>query len=264
MSFDAHNWELLEKQRARLELLLVKNDTWEDLLTYLSWALTPAPAIQTKDARHAVVWGENDGTLGLEDAIALMRANPAATLILSGGVYGREQTTSDMGALDMYATYRERMLKEGTDETAIKERVIIESSSLHTGHQRELISPLLAALKSERISFIEPFYHMPRFALSLGEGFNDHGYRPAVLPVPFGEATTPHPMKGPLNAPAEQTFTYEELLCLPPTPSRATDTVKSEDCGELDKILAYQATNPAQCLSFKEALAWFRIASSTE
>ena len=258
---DIRSWQLFQEQRERIVPRLASNDTWEDVEAVIDWAMTyrplDTPILSLAGRPHVIIWGETDGFGGLPEVCKRMQEAPESTLIISGGVYGREETTGEIGAIDLYRRYHEEMEKLGWSNEDIKRRVIIDSWSLHTGDQRIVLSAILSELGAPRVSIVLPLYHMPRFILTINEGLKRLGVQLEIYPSPFGTRTTPHIAKRHINK--SETFTYEELFALPPTRSRGADEVKSFDCGEIDKILEYQQLRNKQCLTFREALDLFKI-----
>jgi hypothetical protein len=177
----------------------------------------------------------------------LLATKPGLTLVISGGDYGREETLNNIGSLDLY----QALMRRGWGHQTIKSRIIIESMSQHTGHQRMILGHLFSdSLKPEHIWVILPKYHMPRFIMTIGLNLYERGFKTNIHPQPFGEWQSAHAAKGPLDNPA-RTFTYEELLTLPQAPSRFEGKL---DCGEVDKIIMYAEKH--QCLTFRQAREW--------
>lgn len=258
---DIHSWKLFQEQQERLIGRLAPQDTWEHVEAVIAWAMTSAPKIPTRhlNPNHVIIWGETDAFHGFEKTADLLTQNPLSTLIVTGGVYGRETTIKEFGAIDLFQYFFQEMRKRDWEEKDLKARVILDSWSLHTGHQRSVLSALLKTLDAQSVSVVLPLYHMPRFLLTLGQGLLDEGIGPKILPCSFGELNTHHIAKGPLNEEGTRMFSYEELFALPPTPSRGADDTKSMDCGEIDKILHYQQASDKQCLTFREAHELFKI-----
>jgi hypothetical protein len=253
---------MLQAQRERLESQLFGDDTWDDLERYVDWATSVhEQPVDLEPAKHLIFWGETDGVGGMAQIIELRTRYPGSRLLISGGVYGREETVADYPALRMLEELRSAQLRQGFTEEQIESGVVIDSIARHTGHQRMFLSALLdSEFGFSTLSVVIPWYHMPRFLASVGRGMKDKNVRPVVVPQPFGSAETHHERKAPKDGLAEQTFTYEELLCLPLTPSRGADEVKAFDCGELDKFIGYQQPGDLQALRFREAIEFFGIA----
>lgn len=251
--------QLLLDQKQRLEPdLKVIGDTWEDMLNVVGWVTSdggiPSGGLIDIDwGKEILVWGETDGYRGLDNVSYLHEARKGLTLVISGGDYGREETLDNVGALDLFKELRRKLGEERT-----KERIIIESMSRNAGDQRRILGPLLISLAPTRIFIVLPKYHMPRFLMSIALPMYEKGFQPNIYQWPFGHWESPHALKGPLDNldnPA-RTFTYEELLALPPTPSRFHGKL---DCGEIDKIIQYAHPNERQCLTFRQARECLRI-----
>ena len=224
-----------------------------DWITILSEFIIPP----TNDAwgKEIILWGETDGINGIDNVVRLLNARPESTLIVTGGDYGREEKLDNIGSLDLFNDLSRRLISNGWSPREVNERVIIESMSRHTGDQRRIVGALLTAIAPQNIFVVLPKYHMPRFLMTVGLPLYQKNFRPNIYPWPFGEWGTHHKAKGPKDQSAE-TFTYAELLALPPTPSRYEGKL---DCGEVDKIIQYANPKEDQCLTFRQAREWLRI-----
>ncbi|MBI2552431.1 hypothetical protein HYW17_03995 [Candidatus Uhrbacteria bacterium] len=251
---------LIAENRKRLEPELASiNDTWSDLVDLLEWIMAKKtfPPKKERDWSQVIIWGETDGLLGLENVKeSLLRYNNA-TLLISGGVYGREGVINDVGAVDLYKGLEKELLAMGWKADDIKRRVLIDSLSLHTGHQGLILSHVLKALSPEDVFVVEPLYHLPRFLLMLGYAMQELKLRPNLIPMAYGEWESLHPAKASKENP-ERKFKYEELFAFPPTRSLFEDKF---DCGEVDKIIQRVKAQNKNCLSFKEFANWANIQS---
>ena len=251
--------DLVLKQRHRLEPDLEKNgDTWKDLLHVIDWtthsgvaSIHPSGSKEADWGQEIVFWGETDGLDGLKAVEHLLNTKPGLTLVISGGNYS--QDIDNIGALDMFTQLQKVLLEKGWDPKTIKQRVIIDSMSIHTGHQRRILGTLLTSLAPRHIWVVLPKYHIPRFLMTVGLPMHEKGFRPTIVPWAFGEWDKHHAKKGPADYP-HQNFTYEELLALPPTTSRHKG---KQDCGELDKVIRYAGQGEA--LTFRQAREWLKI-----
>jgi hypothetical protein len=253
--------KLLIEQKHRLEPDLEKiGDTWQDMLRVVSWTTQQSRffSIPTNDAwgKEVVIWGETlSGCSGGFDVHHLLLSRPHSTLIISGGLYGNENFSGEMGALDLFEKLKESLRTARVDDQKIKERVIIDSASIHTGHQRVILGSLLTSLAPDVVWVVMPVYHITRFLMSVGLPLYDKKFQPYICPLPYGAWNTRHPLIGPLHE--STTFTHEELFALPPTPDR--NRKGKLNCGELDKILMYADPKERQCLTFRQARDWLRI-----
>lgn len=274
--------EILASRREELEPKLFPGDTWEDLLTFVAWAgkeraQETIPRIDEWVAfPPVVIWGETDGLYGLPVVEKIMERLSQLTiqphgpkLVITGGVYGREDTINDIGALDMWDAYIAQTPPEKQEWR--KHNVIIDSWSLHTGNQRDFLSKILRdPLDGKSVFVVLPTYHMSRFLLTLGAGLKDTpGWWPNIHPWGFGFPNEEHDGKGKIGLvePGPEArapvggfvgyqhglvpFTYEELFASSPTERQEPGKI---DCGEIDKILHYQ--KDGQALSFKDALKY--------
>lgn len=235
--------------------LKVVNDTWQNLVEVLEWLTAPRvlPDKKDKEWSQVIIWGETDGLLGLKNVKKLLSLYKNATVIFSGGVYGREGIINDIGAIDLYKSLESELLAMGWNNDEIKRRVLIESLSLHTGHQSLILSHILKALASEDIFLVEPLYHMPRFLLTLGYGMKKCGLKSNLIPTAYGNWDSVHPSKAPGRNPSQK-FKYEELFASPPVESLFEGKF---DCGEVDKII--QQVKSKNCLTFQEFIEWFNL-----
>lgn len=252
--------QLLLGQRGRLEpKLKAIGDTWKDLQRVLGWATHNSFA--NPQGPHAywgkevILWGETDGYEGLKNVTELLSAKSGLTLVISGGDYGREAALDNVGSLDLL----KRLLETPEcNHPKVTGNIVVDSMSRHTGHQRMILGSLLsAALRPEEMWVVVSKYLMPRFLMSIGLPLYVAGLHLNVYPRPFGDWETAHATKGPLDD-FSRTFTYAQLLMLPPTPSRFDG---KDDCGEIDKIIEY--ANPdqlkRQSLTFREMRKWLKI-----
>lgn len=244
------------EHRKRLEPGLESiNDTWQNLVEVLEWITAPRelPAKKDKEWSQVIIWGETDGLLGLENVKKLLSLYKNATVIFSGGVYGREGAIGDVGAIDLYKRLEQELLGLGWSPEEVKRRILIESLSLHTGHQSLILSNILKALNSEDVFLVEPLYHMPRFLLMLGYAMKKIGSKPNIVPQAYGSWQSVHPAKASSENP-ELKFKYEELFAYPPKPGLVEGKF---DCGEADKII--QQVKNKNCLTFQEFINWSNI-----
>ncbi len=195
---------------------------------------------------QAIVRGETDGTMGMEDVKQLLNWNSNATLILSGGVYGRENSVGDVGAIDMFKHIEHDLSLYGYSPEKIKSRVIIDSFSEHTIDQARILAGILRAIKCRDFFVVVPLYHMPRFLLTLGAGLERLGIKPNIIPRPYGRWSTRHPRKGPTSE-LDKTYTYQELFASPAVPSRSNGKL---DCGEVDKTIEF--VKAGEAMTYKE------------
>ncbi|OGL65166.1 hypothetical protein A3B21_00305 [Candidatus Uhrbacteria bacterium RIFCSPLOWO2_01_FULL_47_24] len=251
---------LIAENEKRLEPGLESiNDTWKDLVDLVEWIMKekPFPPKQDRQWSQVIIWGETDGLLGLENVKKLLSRYDNATLLISGGVYGREGVIDDIGAIDLYKGLEQELLSMGWKDDDIKRRVLIDSLSLHTGHQGLILSHVLKALSPEEVFVVEPLYHLPRFLLMLGYAMKELGLRANLIPVAYGNWGSLHPAKASKENP-ERKFKYEELFAFPPMRSLFEDKF---DCGEVDKIIQRVKAPNKNCLSFKEFANWLNIKS---
>ena len=247
---------LIENQKPRIERKLKSiNDTWSDMLCMLDWIQfehqLPLP-IDTL-GRQSIIRGETDGTMGMERVKQLLNWNSNATLILSGGVYGREKTIGDIGAIDLYKHIEYDLSLYGYNDEEIKSRVIIDSFSRHTIDQGKVLAGILNAINCREIFIVIPLYHMPRFLLVLSKQLQTLDCKPNIIPQPYGEWNTNHPRKGPIEKP-DINYTYEELFGLPPVESRFDG---KQSCGEVEKIA--ECFENGLALSFQQFKKWFSL-----
>lgn len=254
--------QLLLDQRHRLEPDLEKiGDTWEDMLRVVEWSTHPTgpiPAIaNTAWGKEIIIWGETpSGYTGGMAVHYLLLSRPHSTLIVSGGLYGNEKISGETGAFDLFAKLEKSLSVDGVAEQKIKERVIIDSLSLHTGHQRRILGSLLISLVPDIVWVVIPIYHMTRFLMSVGLPLYEKKFQPDIRPWPYGAWGQHHPLIGPPHD-KDLTFTHEEMFALPPTPDRKGKG--KLNCGEIDKILMYAHPDERQCLTFRQAREWLRI-----
>lgn len=265
--------QLLLDQRTRLEPNLAKiGDTWEDMVEIVEWTtnkrifLPPTRALGAvaNPEKNIVIWGECDSYRGLEELVTLLELyKEECILIISGGNYKR-QTHGEAGALELWLALESRLQTSGwrkEDIDGLRSTLIIDSFSHHTGHQRRLIASIVREFEPEVTIPVLPRCHITRFMMSLGrniwkesKGPRAYGY-PVVLPLPHGQWGTYHTGRGPIDNPT-RTFTYAELLALPPMQGRNPETLI---CGEIDKIIQYASPNERQCLTFRQAREWLKI-----
>lgn len=254
--------QLLLDQRRRLEPDLEKiGDTWEDMLHVVSWTTGQGRSfsIPTNDAwgKEVIIWGEtSSGCSGGLNVHHLLLVRPHSTLIISGGLYGNENLSGEMGALDLFEKLKESLKTAQVDEQRIKERVIIDSASMHTGHQRVILGSLLTSLAPDVVWIVMPIYHITRFLMSVGLPMYDKKFKPYICPLPYGTWDGRHHLIGPPDNEFTN-FTHEEMFALPPTPDRQRKG--KLNCGELDKILMYANPKERQCLTFRQAREWLKI-----
>lgn len=254
--------QLLLDQRHRLEPDLEKiGDTWEDMLCVVQWAtqftVLAQSSMNTAWGKEVILWGETSGGhdgLGLVEYLLLVK--PHNTLIVSGGLYGNEELSREIGAFNLFTKLEESLLAAGADSQKIKERVIIDSMSLHTGHQRIILGSLLNALAPDVAWVVIPIYHITRFIMSVGLPLYEKSFQPNIRPLPYGAWEDHHPLIGPPSN-KRINFTHEEIFALPPTLDRKRKG--KLNCGELDKILMYASPSERQCLTFRQAREWLRI-----
>lgn len=230
-------------------------DEWQNLIDVLEWITQTKQLPPQKDRQwsQAIIWGETDGLLGLENVKALLSKYPQAAVLFSGGVYGREGIIHDIGAIDLYKSLESELLSLGWNKDEIKRRTLIESLSLHTGHQSLILSHILKALGCVDVFLVEPLYHMPRFILMFGYQLKKLGLKPNLIPTPYGAWDSVHPAKAPASNPSQK-FKYEELFASPPTESLFEGKF---DCGEADKII--QQVRNENCMTCREFMDWFAV-----
>lgn len=259
--------QLLLDQRGRLEPELIKiGDTWDDLIQVVGETAGKRVVVPTESGpssrpeNNIIIWGEYDAYRGLDKVITLLGVHGGkCTLIISGGNY-RPKTHGETGALDLWRALKDELQMSGwtgKDVENLKSNLIIDSFSKHTGHQRQILGGIILGFKPQRVIVVQPRCHITRFMMSLARNiwkedrqpFQIHGC-PVIQPLPHGEWDTPHTGRAPIEDPTRR-FTYAELLALPPTRSRDSETFI---CGEIDKIIQY--AGEGQCLTFRQARQW--------
>lgn len=254
--------QLLLDQRERLEPKLKElGDTWEDCLRVVAH-LTRTDlnmTYRTTDGwgKEIVLWGGTDGGyIGTNIVSALLLAKkPGIVLVISGGVYGKQNITNEVGAFALFERLKPLIARYGWSEQEICENVIIDSMSQHTGHQRMILGSLLASLAPDCVWIVIPINHITRFIMSIGLSLYKNGFRPDIIPFHYGAWSDFHTHKGPLDNP-ERKFKLEELFALPPTPSIYAGRFYR---GEIDKIIQYAHPSEHQCLTFRQAREWLGI-----
>lgn len=246
-----------QKQRLAATLAAI-GDTWDGMVTFLYWMQTahPLPEPKSDTWKQVIIRGETDGTVGMEMIKELLTWNQHATLILSGGVYGREKSIGDIGAIDMFKHLEHDLLLLGYHPDNIKSRVLIDSLSRHTVDQGKILSGLLSSLEAEDVFVVLPLYHLPRFILTVAASLKHIGCQPNLIPLPSGRWQTHHPRKGPHLSQSNEgkTFRYDQLFAQPPVPSLFAGKY---DCGEVDKIV--RQAQAGQTLSFRSFLDWYSL-----
>ena len=244
------------KEKLRLvELLDSVNETLDDLMVLIKWIQfkKQLPSIKSEPGKQTIIRGETDGTMGMENVKQLLNWNAKATLILSGGVYGREKSIGDIGAIDLYKHIEYDLTLYGYNQEEIKKRTIIDSFSLHTIDQGKVLAGILNAIDCEDVFIVIPLYHMPRFLLVLAKELSCLNFKPNIIPIPYGDWSTSHPRKGPLDGSTTK-YSYYQLFVYPPTPSRSKGKL---DCGEVDKII--ECIRNENAVGINEFIKWMVI-----
>lgn len=253
--------QLLLDQRERLEPKLKEiGDTWEDCLRVVSHTtahnLFAGTAGKAEWGKEIVLMGCTDGGyLGVKHAIDLLAKKDGLTLVISGGVYDKVGFTNEVGAFDLYDMLCLEIIRNRRHLNGIFKRVIIDSISQHTGHQRIILGPLLTSLAPDNVWVVIPTNHITRFIMTTGLLMYENGFRTNIIPWPYGSWNDAHTRKGPLDNP-DRKFKLEELFALPPTPSVYEGRFY---CGEIDKIIQYAHPSERQCLTFRQAREWLGI-----
>ena len=246
--------KLLNPHKSRIKPMLNSvEDSFDSMLNVLEWIEESSglPLPNKKLGYQSIVRGETDGTMGMEIVKQLLNWNPDATLILSGGVYGREKSIGDIGAIDLYKHIELDLSLYGYKSEDIKKRTIIDSHSRHTIDQGRMIAGILKAIDCKDVIFILPKYHMPRFLLVISSVLQQLSFKPNIIPKPYGDWITLHPRKG-LVDDKEHRYNYLQLFSSPPTPSRFNGKL---DCGEIDKIV--ESISSGVAINFDEFSNWY-------
>jgi hypothetical protein len=247
---------LISKEKKRLSRKLHSiNDSWDSMIEIIQWIQSNGKLPQPLETlgSQCIIRGETDGTMGMEKVKQLLNWNSNATLILSGGVYGREKTIGDIGAIDLYKHIEYDLSLYGYSIEDIKSRVIIDSHSRHTIDQAKILAGIIKAVQSKDIILVLPLYHMLRFLLILSKEMQLIGIKPRIFPKPYGEWYTKHPRKGPIDN-IDVNYSYDELFALPPTISRFKG---KDECGEVDKII--ETYREDLSLNSKQFLEWYPL-----
>lgn len=247
--------DLIKREKPRINKLLLEiGNNWDDLMSFFNIITSSSniPESNSKLGSQVILRGETDGTMGMENVKMLLNWNPNATLLLSGGVYGREKSIGDIGAIDLYKHIEYDLSLYGYSIEAIKSRTIIDSFSRHTIDQGKILSGILSAINCNDLFIIMPLYHIPRFILVLSHYLNILNVKPNMIAMPYGDWTTRHPRKGPVDN-IENNFLYEDLFVLPPVSSRFSG---KNDCGEMEKIRDTVKNNNS--MTFKQYINWIK------
>lgn len=251
--------DTIKQQEERLISVLAGiGDSWDVAKKVLHWIQSRHVLPQPKpdNWRQVIIRGETDGTMGMDTVKELLAWNHQATLILSGGVYGREKSIGDIGAIDLYRQLEHDLTLLGYPAEEIKSHVFIDSFSQHTIDQGIILSGLLKSLHVEDVFVVMPLYHMPRFLLTIAANLKQQAYRPNIVPLAYGDWHTRHPRKTPLKASATKPtpYSYADLFALPLTPSSVAGKF---DCGEVDKIAT--AVSNKKALTFTGFSQWYEL-----
>ena len=233
-------------------LLSTIGDDLDSVYNFFSWVKSSQslPKPSGNPGSQTITRGETDGTMGMEIVKQLLNWNQKSTLILSGGVYGREKSIGDIGAIDLYKHVEYDLSLYGLSSNEIKQRTIIDSFSMHTIDQGRVLSGILRAIGCKDMIIVMPLYHFPRFTLILAHDLKKLNIKPNIICMPFGDWDYPHPRKG-YNGDEAHRFSYYDLFTMPPIDSKFKGKA---DCGEIDKIVA--SVNNNNSLSFNSFMKW--------